>query len=139
MTHEMPMALSLIACDTIIEDKQTGKKTLVGLCDRIYSSKFPCLHPMLSVYVSLTSGHGENACEIICRHNDYQTVAFTAQGNISFREPVQVVDLVFRVRNVRFVKAGVYWLQFLVDQMPLVVRPLIVEQLPPKENKKETD
>mgnify|MGYP006281043595 CR=1 FL=1 len=129
MSADAPMGLALVACDTVIEDKVTGKKSLIGLCDRIAGTRFPCVHPELSVYVSLTSGRGERPCAVTCRHTDDVTVAFTATGKIRFRDPTQVVDLVFRLRGVRFVKPGTYWLQFLVDDMPIMVRPLTVSKI----------
>jgi len=56
---ETPMGLALVVCDTIIEDKLTGKKTLVGLFDRLQTSRLPCVHPAMTVFVSLTGGRGE--------------------------------------------------------------------------------
>lgn len=125
----MPMGLSLVVCDTIIEDKLTGKKSLIGLFDRIHARVFPCVHATMAVFVSLTSGHGKYPCEILCRHSDGKTIAFSAKGEIVMPEPSRVVDLVFRLNGVRFPKSGTYWLHFLADEMPVMMRPLLIQQL----------
>ena len=131
---ETPMGLSLVVCDTIIEDKLTGKKTLVGLFQRIHATTFPCVHPAMSVFVTVTSGLGKYPCEIVCRHMDNETVAFGAKGAFTLRAPSQVVDLVFRMMRVRFPKPGVYWLHFLADEVPIMMRPIHVQERKPKEN-----
>ena len=134
---ETPMGLSLIVCDTIIEDKFTTKKTLVGLFDRIQVGKMPCVHPDMSVFVSLTGGRGEYPCEVICRHTDGETVAFSAKGMIKLSDPRQVVDLVFRMKNVQFSKAGIYWLNFVVDGVPIMMRQLVIKHQAMSENGQE--
>ena len=129
---ETPMGLALVVCDTIIEDKQTGKKTLIGLFDRLYARSFPCVHPSMAVFVCLTSGRGKYPCEVVCRHDDGQRTAFSARGTIVMREPSQVVDLVFRLNGVRFPEAGKYSLQFLADEIPIMMRPLVIQPRPQK-------
>ena len=122
------MGLALVMCDAIIEDKLTGKKTLVGLFDRVQAAKLPCIHPAVNLYVSLTGGRGEYPCEAVCRHTDNQTIAFSTKGRVTLTDPRQVVDLVFRLNGVRFPKPGTYWLHFLVDGVPIMMRPVFVQK-----------
>lgn len=122
------MGLVLLACDMLIEDKQSGKKSLIGLFDRLFAGTFPCTHPAMTVFVSVTSGHGEYPCELVCRHSDNETVAFAVKGKVVFREPSQVMELVFQLRSVHFPKPGTYWLHFLADDAPVLMRPLVLQQ-----------
>ena len=73
MMNEIPMGLALLVCDNIIQDKQTNKRSLIGLFDRLYTKNLPCVHPSLSIFVSLTSGKGNYACEVVCRHQETDT------------------------------------------------------------------
>jgi hypothetical protein len=125
---ETPMGLSLLICDTVIEDKLTGKKSLVGLFDRVHAQRLPCVHPAMAVFVSVTGGRGEYPCEIVCKHQDGETLAFDAKGKVNLRDPRQVVDLVFRLSGVRFPKDGLYWLTFQMDEIPIMMRPLQVKR-----------
>jgi hypothetical protein len=79
---------------------------------------------MMSVFVSLTGGRGRYPCEVLCRHSDGDSVVFSAKGNIALRDPQQVVDLAFRLNGVRFPREGLYWVTFVVDEVPLMMRPL---------------
>ena len=125
-TLETPMGLSLQICDSVIEDKHTGKKSLIGLFDRIHARVLPCVHPAMAVFVSITGGRGEYPCEIVCRHQDGTTLAFEAKGKVALADPRQVVDLVFRMNGVRFPLEGLYWVTFQMDDIPIMMRPLQV-------------
>ena len=129
---EAPLGLALVVCDTLIEDKRSGKKSLIGLFDQIFTSSFPCVHQGMDVYISVTGGRGEAACELVCRHGESQTVAFSAKGKIKFPSPNHVVELVFQLRGVRFAEPGVYWLHFLADEAPVMGRPLFVRKVEPR-------
>ncbi len=124
--NEMPMGLSLLICDLIIQDKQTNKRTLVGLFDRLFTAKLPCVHPSLSIFVSLTSGHGQYNCEIVCRHQAKEEVAFSVKGKVAFQNPLQVVELVFNVQGITFRHEGEYWLEFNVDGVPVMMRRIFI-------------
>ena len=127
MIKQKPMGLSLIICDTIIEDKLTGKKSIIGMFDRLTASKFPCLHPQLSILVSLTSGYGNYDCEILCTSKTGVSTVFGAKGKIALNDPSQVVDIAFNFKSIRFPKIGDYWLQFLVDDEPVMMRTLFIK------------
>ena len=47
-------------------------------------------------------------------------------------DPNRVVQLVFGFKNLRFEKAGTYWLSLLVDDAPVMARPLTILQLQPR-------
>jgi hypothetical protein len=126
--NETPIGLALLVCDTHILDKHTNKRTLVGLFDRLNTHSLPCRHPALSVFVSLTSGRGEYDCEIVCRHAEHNEEAFHLRGKVRFKDPMQVVEMVFNVQGVRFQHAGPYWLECRVDEVPVMMRRLTIEQ-----------
>ena len=64
-----PIGLAIVVCDQIIEDKLTGKKSLIGIFNQIGTNNFPCRHPQMCVFVSLTEGRGQCAARlrITCR------------------------------------------------------------------------
>ena len=130
------MGLALIICDLVIQDKQTNKRTLVGLFDRLFAARLPCVHPHLSIFVSMTSGRGEYDCEIRCRHAETDQAAFTAKGKVRFKDPMQVVELVFNLQGVRFDHPGEYWLECRVDEVPVMIRRLVIVKAQRKQEEK---
>ena len=133
--NEVPMGLALIVCDTIIEDRHTGKKSLIGLFDRLHAQTFPCVHPALSVLVALTNVAGDMPCELVCRHSEGGEVSFAAKGKVNFQDPGKVVELVFNFNGVRLPKPGKYDLNITVDEMLIMTRPLWVMQHRPAPEK----
>jgi hypothetical protein len=120
------MGLALVVCDTVIEDRNTGKKSLIGLFDRLHAANYPCMHPAMSVLVALTGAGGELACELSCLPVEGGQPAFAAKGRVNFQDPGRVVELVFNFSGVRFVRPGRYDLRFMVDDMLVMTRPLWV-------------
>ena len=128
MMNEVPMGLALLVCDTIIQEKQTNKRSLIGLFARLYPKNLPCVHPSLSIFVSLTSGRGNYACEVVCRHQETDANALAVKGKVAFKDPMQVVDLVFNVQGVCFRNTGEYWLEFRIDSVPVMMRRIFIMQ-----------
>jgi len=122
----MPIGLALLACDTIIEDRRSGKKSLIGLFGQLNVTRLPCVHASLSLLVSLSGGCGEYSCEVMCANDALENPIFSVKGKVKLENPQQVLDMVFQLRAVKFPLAGLYWLKVLVDDIPLMMRPLIV-------------
>jgi hypothetical protein len=120
------MGLALLVCDMVIQDKQSNKRSLIGLFDRLFASNLPCIHPQLSVFVSLTSGRGEYDCEVACRHQTTGEMTFSAKGKVTFKDPLQVVELVFNLQGVRFIHEGEHWLECKVEEVPVMMRRIFI-------------
>ncbi len=133
MKKETPIGLALILCDSVIQDKATNKRSLIGLFDRLAASRFPCVHPALSIFVSATSGRGEYDAEVRCRHQESGAVAFSIKGKLRFQDPLQVVEVTFNVQQPRFESEGEYWLEFLLDDIPVMMRRLFLAQHNPNQ------
>jgi len=135
MKNENPIGLALILCDTVIQDKETNKRSLIGMFDRLYAAQFPCIHPSMCVYVSATSGKGDYDTSIVCRHQGSGQRAFAISGKIRFGDPLQVVEVVCNIQRPKFEEAGEYWLEFCIDDVPVMMRRLFLEPTPPPGNR----
>ena len=127
---EMPMGIGLIPCDQIIEDRLTGKKSLIGVIGEIRVSKFPMRYPALHLLVSLTSGRGEYPCRLQIVSASQNEEIFSSRGRLKFKDPSQVVDLVFTLPSLHFKYADTYWVKFMIDDVTLMTRPLRVTEKP---------
>ena len=104
-----PSCLAIVLCDYVIEDKATNNKSLIGLFNRIHAAKFPCSHPRMVIYISITDGRGDTQVEVFLERGRDRREVFKAQGKVEFREPNHVIDLVFDLRGVVFEEAGAYF------------------------------
>lgn len=108
-----PEVLAMIICDTVIEDAESGKKSLIGIFDEVHTTSLPSLINELNVFVSLTDGHGSPGAELRCVNAATEDELFRTTGEIEFPDPLTVVDLHFRFQGCEFPDEGEYRFQFL--------------------------
>ena len=133
MSQVHPTVRYLILC----EDVQTHPAnphhvTLVGLISTIHSVEephFPLLYREMCVYLLLTECRGQADGRIELQHADSGQIVFrTRTRTIPFgSDPLEVQGISFRLRNIFFSEAGLYWVQFwyneqMIEQQPLLLR-----------------
>jgi hypothetical protein len=112
MPRATPEVLAMIICDTVIEDVESGKKSLIGIFDHVHTSHLPGLVNELNVFVSLTDGHGSPDAELRCVNAVTGEELFRTEGEVEFPDPLSVVDLHFRFQGCEFPDEGEYRFQF---------------------------
>jgi hypothetical protein len=121
-----PIALSLLICDSAIEDRGTGKIHILGLFDRIVVPEFPATHPEVAIYAELVEGKGMTA--MMCRI--LRTTGESLDGEeiarlpfqADFSNPFQVVRVILRFQEVVFPVTGEYRASLETAGMPIVER-----------------
>jgi hypothetical protein len=109
-----PEVLSLLICDQIITDRLSGKQSLIGMFSMIHALKFPVHHPQLSVFASLTGGHGDVALMIrIVDANEVRMPLVQGQGKVQFGSPLAIANLALQFHGLTFVEPGEYRVQLL--------------------------
>jgi hypothetical protein len=116
-----PLVLSINICDAIIRDETTKKVSLIGIFNTIQVSSFPAVHPLLHLYMALTNGHGEYKGEI--RLTDTaDNVLISAQGPLVFKDALQVIEINFEWRLLKFKHDGEYVIEVLCDGQQVGMR-----------------
>lgn len=69
-----PTLTAMIVCDTIIDDRATGKKSAIGIFTNLSSQNFPCAHPQLGIYFCVTDAEGPYTLKIQLVHLDTMTI-----------------------------------------------------------------
>lgn len=125
------IALAMIVCDMVIDDRKTGKKSLIGMFNNITAAKVPSIHPRLNVFISLTEGNGEYAGKLRCSYVNENKPVAEIGGPISFKNPQQIIEFNFELRGLPLIKYGNYRFDFLCNDELLISRKFTV--LPPPE------
>ncbi len=124
-----PTGLAIVVCDQIIEDKLTNKKSLIGIFNNIGGVSFPCRHPQISVFVSLTEGRGAYTARLrIINEASSETVA-DVNGQIQFPDIHAVVELNFNLVGLLFPSPGLYSIEFYCDEALVLERRFHVSQV----------
>ncbi len=125
---EAPIGIGLIPCDTLIQDRITGKKSLIGVFDHIYSPRFPLVPRPFYVLVSLAGRNGTYPFTLELSGEKERQVIFQVKGKVTLPSPAEPMDMVFPLQGVQFPFPDLYWLKFKVAGETLMIRPLQVSQ-----------
>jgi len=131
-----PYPLAMVVCDTVWRDPYTGKFTIIGTFSAIGGESFPLIHPIFSVYIALTDGHGKVPILLeLVDVNEESDSIFSFQQEFEFQDPRIVCEIVFAHANVLIPKAGEYRLklfasnEFILERRILALGPPEEEQL----------
>lgn len=124
-----PIPLAMIICDTVIEDRLTGKKSLIGIFNNISVHKLPCQHPTINVFFALTEGIGEYKGCLRCAKLDTNEVIMNLNGPLPFPNRLATVEFNFELKNVVFPSEGQYIFELLCDDQPVISRKFIVSKI----------
>jgi hypothetical protein len=126
----LPVLKALLVCDQVIQDAQSGKKSLIGVFHELRAQRFPATHPMLWIYANLTDAHGRYAFEI--RMLDVTRNQVLGKGEpppFDIQEPLQVTELAAQLRNVSLPGPGTYEFQLLSNGELLGTKAIHVKQI----------
>jgi len=117
-----PVPLAMVLCDTVIIDKRTDKKSLIGIFSNIGTVKFPFRSNHFAIYIALTDGHGEYKGHLICSDKD-GTELFTTKGKIRFGTGAKtVVEMVYDIEGLLFPSEGIYTFSFYCNEELVITR-----------------
>lgn len=127
----LPVLKAFLVCDQVIQDMQTGKKSLIGVFHELKATKFPAVHPSLWIYANLMDAHGRYAFEI--RLVDVSRNEILGQGApppIDIPGPLQVTELSAQLRNVRLPGPGTFEFQLLANGELAATKAIRVAHVP---------
>ena len=133
----VPYALALVVADGLHLEHGSGKITILGTFATVGSTKFPCVHPQIGVYMALTNGRGKSKVNLkLCDVDEEKPPLFTHTIDIDIPSPLAVIELCAQIVGVKFDLPGDYRLQLFVNDIFLMERRIVVLNLneaPPDE------
>ncbi|HEV7278939.1 MAG TPA: hypothetical protein VGN57_01900 [Pirellulaceae bacterium] len=126
-----PMALAIMICDTTIRDGETGKISVINSFNNIGSSVFPCVHPTLTVFLSLTDVIGEVTLRVdLLRIDDEgaddQTIFSTGDLPLQGEDPRLVYEIPIRLNGASFSQPGEYRFHLYANEEYVIGRRFFV-------------
>jgi len=127
-----PRALAMIICDTVITDKKTNKKSLIGIFDGIRTKTLPLAHPHLNVFVSLMDGIGEYRGRLVCTNMTTDKTLLAIDCKLNFKERLQTVEFNLEIVSLSLPDFGSYTFDFFCDDDLVISRKFGVRPLQKK-------
>lgn len=125
----LPHVLAMIICDMVLDDRISGKKSLIGLFDAIAASSLPCLVNELFVFVALTEGHGDQMIHLRCVKASSNEELFDTETEVNFPDPLSVVEVNFGLCGCEFPEVGEYRFQLFANDSLLCERKFHVTEV----------
>ena len=118
----LPQVLAMVICDTVIDDRISNKKSLIGLFDAIATTHLPCVVNELHVFLALTEGYGAMHLKLRCAAAESDNELFATESHVSFPDPLAVLEINLGFRGCSFPRVGEYRFQLFADGTPLCER-----------------
>ena len=137
---------SIMLCDGVIEEKGSGKMTLIGCFNALGSPQIPFMHPGITAFIQITNFRtGAIDCDVTIRLEDKTGhVLASAVGHVKaeYLNPETIkdvstttLDVPLRLPPVVFQRPGTYGVKALVNNEELHTKWLPVFHVPqPSQN-----
>jgi hypothetical protein len=119
----------MIICDMVIDDRISGKKSLIGLFDAIATNSLPCVVNELHVFLVLTDGYGVAKLRLRCARADTDEELFHTVQDVQFPDPLAVVEINMGFCGCEFPEPGEYRFQLYAGNSLLCERKFHVSLL----------
>jgi hypothetical protein len=105
---QLPKALGLTLCDQVLFEQGTQKPSLIGCFIGMAVDHFPSGPQKFDVFAALTDGLGEATIDLVVVHLESERQVYAQSMELTFQDPLKVVNLRIRVRTCAFPEAGSY-------------------------------
>ena len=132
MSQICPTVRYLILCEDVQIDPDNARRiSLVGLISAIRPLEqpaYPLLYREICVFLQLTECRGAADGRIEIQYADSGQVVFRTRTRTLplSNDPLEVVAIIFRIRNCFFQQAGLYSVQFWYNEQMLAQQSLIL-------------
>ncbi len=111
-----PVMVAALVCDTHAVDPSTGKKSLIGIFDRVNASSFPVSRPV-TLYYKLTDAEGRYEFEIRFSSPGGEELLAEATGEFTSNSRLTAMELVVPFPKLPLPAAGRYEFQLWANGM----------------------
>ena len=121
-----PSLLAWITCDGVHIDPASGKHTILGVFSNIKARSFPVVHPYMVWFLTLTDVQpGKHRIKMAMGLNPSNCTELLNR-EFESRSPLDRVNLINELRNLRFEQPGDYSIVIEVDDDTILATSLTV-------------
>jgi len=129
-----PYAIAMVVCDFIWRDPGTGKFTILGTFSNIGAVTFPCIHPVMAVFVAVTDGRGKTPIKLrLIDVDEENDPLFEGEMDVEWPDPRMIAEMAFVVQGVAFPAPGEYRFQLFAASDLLMERRILVLEVKTQE------
>lgn len=123
-----PQLLAWVTCDGVHIDPATGKHTILGVFSNIRARAFPVVHPFMVWFITLSDVSSGQHRIRISMGLDPANPAELIHRPFESPGPLQRINLINEIRNLRFDRPGDYSIFIEIDDEPLLATNITVSE-----------
>ena len=116
LSQVAPLLVAALVCDAAVTDPSTGKKSLIGIFDRVNVGAFPAECTM-SLYFKVTDAEGRYKVEVRYIHADTDETLASAEEELQFPDRLQSRDFLVQFPSLPMPRDGRYAFQLWANSM----------------------
>ncbi|MBI3844764.1 MAG: hypothetical protein HY292_09020 [Planctomycetes bacterium] len=125
-----PVLDGIILCDQIIEDRLSGKKSIIGIFQEILAAKFPCVHPCMWIYAAISDAEGDFEFELrLLEGESLNRISSSRTSKIRIANRLQRTEIQIRMDGLPLKKPGQYVFQILANGELMAEKPFYAREV----------
>lgn len=121
-----PELKSFLVADTVLQEKGTGKWSVIGIFDRISARAFPLLYHSVGLFITVADAEGSYDVRVDFLDSADRRIATFGGMRLDGADPTRMVSFGLQTHNVAIPREGryhfaLYFGQDLVGMMPIDV------------------
>jgi hypothetical protein len=118
VNNVVPVLVAVLVCDVATLDPGSGKKSLIGIFDRLNVKNFPTKRPM-SIYIKLADAQGKYDVAVRLVQRETNDVLTELEGALEVTDRLTSVDFFLTAPPLPFPREGRYEFQVWANQVYL--------------------
>jgi hypothetical protein len=103
-----PVPIAFLLCDQVSADSTTGKKTVVGIFDRIGANRFPAIHRSATLFAKLIDCEGEYETKVEFVQVAQEKVLAVVNGKLQGRDRHEYLEFSIQIQAFSIPEPGQY-------------------------------
>jgi len=121
---------SFLIADAVIQDRLTGKWSIIGVFDRVMAPSFPVVHPTVALYFRLSDAQGRYRLRVEFRDASDRRVGLFEGIEMDVKDPAQAIEVGLPTHMLPLEKPGKYQFQLFINDEFAASAELTVIQMP---------
>lgn len=110
-----PVIKSFLIADQVLQDRLTGKWSVIGIFDRVLAPKYPVMHPTVAIYLKLGDAQGRYRMRVEFRDADDRRVGAFEGVELDVTERTGDVEVGLPTHMLPVEKPGRYQFQLYIN------------------------
>jgi len=134
-----PIVKSFIIADAVLQDRLTGKWSIIGVFDRVMAPSFPVVHPTVALYLRLSDAQGKYKIRVEFRDDADRRVGLFEGIELEVKDAAQAIEVGLPTHMLPLEKPGKYQFQLFINdeysssaELTVIQMPAPQRPLPPK-------